>query len=69
LLLDHPWPGDLVGQENVHDVRVSAGTVELLTDFQILIGPRLGFAERITDQVRRVVDEFVTKIKLANQTP
>jgi hypothetical protein len=68
ILLMLPWQGD-PKQPPVHSVAVSTGSIQLIENGSLVTGPRSGFAERITDALRRTVDEFVTKIKLADQTP
>lgn len=63
-------PGDRVKSTSynaVHDVRVTHADVSLLEDGMILSGPRAGFSDRVSDSLRRIVDKFVTKIRLANQ--
>jgi hypothetical protein len=70
LLLMSPWPGDESAEQPViHSVAVSKATIQLAEAGSLLTGPRSGFASRIADQLRRTVDNFVTQIKLANQSP
>jgi hypothetical protein len=66
-MLMAPWPSDPPGERSVHSVAVALAPIQLLNDGILLTGPTGGFSERVTDQLRRMVDGFVTKIKLANQ--
>src|SRR4029077_1875588 len=41
---------------------------KILEDGSLLTSPRSELTGRVTDQVRRTVDGFVSQVKLANQT-
>lgn len=68
MLMEPRWGGDLAdGPLIAHHATVADGHVQLLSMGNLLTGPYSGFAERIYDTVRRVTDDFVTQIKIANQ--